>query len=100
MRTDSDVQYDVTSELSWRPDIDATDIAVKVREGVVTLTGFAGNYTQKHSAEAAAKRVSGVTGVANELWFAPQRSSPGRTRSSRVRLSGRFAHICRLWLSA
>jgi len=71
MRTDSDVQYDVTSELSWRPDIDATDIAVKVREGVVTLTGFAGNYTQKHSAEAAAKRVSGVTGVANELVVRP-----------------------------
>ena len=71
MRPDSDLEYDVTSELSWRPDIDATDIAVKVKEGVVTLTGFAKNSLQKHEAENAAKRISGVTGVANELAVRP-----------------------------
>lgn len=73
MRPDSDVAYDVTSELSWRPDIDATDIAVKVKEGVVTLTGFARNPMEKHEAEEAAKRVSGVTGMANELVVRPSR---------------------------
>ena len=40
MKTDSDIKRDVEAELKWDPDIDATDIAVAVKDGVVTLTGF------------------------------------------------------------
>ena len=39
MKTDSDIKRDVEFELRWDPDIDATDIAVSVKNGVVALTG-------------------------------------------------------------
>jgi osmotically-inducible protein OsmY len=67
MRTDADIKRDVEEEIRWTPDVDATDIAVAVKDGVVLLTGFVKNYGQKHEAEAAAKRVAGVVGVANDI---------------------------------
>lgn len=67
MRSDSDIKRDVETELKWDPDIDATDIGVAVKSGVVTLTGFVRSYAQKYEAEQAAKRVSGVVGVANDI---------------------------------
>jgi osmotically-inducible protein OsmY len=67
MRSDSDIKRDVEAELKWDPDIDPTDIAVAVKNGVVTMTGFVRSYTQKYEAERDAKRVSGVIGVANDI---------------------------------
>lgn len=67
MKLDSDIERDVKDELRWRPGLDATDIAVSVKNGVVALTGFVHSYTDKFQAEAAAKRVSGVVGVANDI---------------------------------
>src|SRR5438477_2730972 len=67
MRSDSDIKRDVEDELRWDPDLDATDIAVTVKSGVVTLAGFTRSYSDKLEAEAAAKRVAGVLGVANDI---------------------------------
>ncbi len=67
MKTDSDIKQDVEAELKWTPEIDATDIAVKVVQRIVTLTGFVHSYPEKSKAEAAVKRVAGVTGVANDI---------------------------------
>jgi osmotically-inducible protein OsmY len=67
MRSDSDIERDVKDELQWDPDLDATDIAVSVKGGVVTLAGYVKSYSDKYEAEAAAKRVAGVRGVANDL---------------------------------
>jgi osmotically-inducible protein OsmY len=67
MRSDSEIERDVKEELGFHPDLDATDIAVSVKQGVVTLTGFVHSYTDKYEAEAAAKRVAGVVGVANDI---------------------------------
>jgi osmotically-inducible protein OsmY len=67
MRSDSDIKRDVEDELRWDPDISANDVAVAVKSGVVTLTGFVRSYGQKLQAEADAKRVSGVAGVANDI---------------------------------
>jgi osmotically-inducible protein OsmY len=67
MRPDGDIERDVKDELQWRPDLDATDIAVSVKNGVVTLTGFVHSYVDKYEAEAAAKRVAGVVGLANDI---------------------------------
>ena len=67
MRPDNDIERDVKDELQWRPDLDATDIAVSVKNGVVTLTGFVHSYVDKYEAEAAAKRVAGVVGLANDI---------------------------------
>ena len=67
MKSDSDIKRDVEDELRSDPTIDATDIAVAVKNGVVTLTGFARRYTDKFGAEAASKRVNGVVGLANDI---------------------------------
>ena len=67
MKSDSDIKRDVEAELQWDPDIDATDIAVAVKGGVVTLTGFVHSYMHKWQAESDAKRVAGVTAVANDI---------------------------------
>jgi osmotically-inducible protein OsmY len=63
----SEIEQDVREELQWDPDLDASDIAVSVKDGVVTLAGFVKSYTDKYEAEAAAKRVAGVVAVANDL---------------------------------
>ena len=67
MKADSDIKRDVENELRADPMVDATDIAVSVKGGVVTLTGFVRTYGEKLNAEAAAKRVTGVVGLANDL---------------------------------
>jgi osmotically-inducible protein OsmY len=67
MRSDSDIKRDVEDELRWDPDIDPTDVAVAVKNGVVTLTGFVRSYSQKLSAEIDAKRIAGVLGLANDI---------------------------------
>jgi osmotically-inducible protein OsmY len=67
MRADTDIKRDVEDELRWDPDIDATDIAVTVKNGVVELAGYAPSYSDKLEAEAAAKRVAGVVGLANDI---------------------------------
>ncbi len=67
MRDDSDIKRDVETELRWNSDIDATDVGVSVKQGVVTLSGFVRSYSEKFDAERDAKRVSGVVGVANDL---------------------------------
>jgi osmotically-inducible protein OsmY len=67
MKSDKEIERDVEEELQWDPDLDATDIAVSVKSGVVTLAGFVKSYTDKYEAEAAAKRVAGVVGLANDL---------------------------------
>ncbi len=67
MRSDADIKRDVEDELRWDPDINATDIAVAVTGGVVTLAGFVRSYSQKQQAEDDSKRVVGVVGVANDI---------------------------------
>ena len=67
MRSDRDIERDVKDELQWDPDLDATDIAISVKDSVVTLAGYVKSYTDKYEAEAAAKRVAGVKAVANDI---------------------------------
>ena len=67
MKSDIDIKRDVEEELRLNPDLDATDIAVAVKSGVVTLSGFVRSYSQRWEAERTVKRVSGVLGVANDI---------------------------------
>jgi osmotically-inducible protein OsmY len=53
--------------LRWDPDIDAGDIVVAVKDGVVTLSGSVRSYSQKFEAEKDAKAVKGVRAVANDI---------------------------------
>jgi osmotically-inducible protein OsmY len=67
MRLDADIKRDVEDALRSDPDIDATDIGVAVKDGVVTLSGFVRSYRQRRRAEQDAKHVAGVVGLANNI---------------------------------
>jgi osmotically-inducible protein OsmY len=67
MKSDHEIELDVKDELQWDPNLDATDIAVSVKKGVVTLAGFVKNYADKYEAESATKRVAGVLAVASDI---------------------------------
>jgi osmotically-inducible protein OsmY len=64
---DLELKRAVESELSFEPSINAAEIGVAVKDGVVTLSGRVPSYWEKVAAERAAARVTGVKAVANEL---------------------------------
>ena len=64
---DLEVKKSVESELNFEPSINAAEIGVAVKNGVVTLSGRIRSYWEKIAAERAATRVAGVMAVANEL---------------------------------
>lgn len=67
MKTDSEIQLDVLDELRWEPSVNATNIGVTVKDGVVTLEGTVDSFAEKWAAEKAAKRVPSVKGLAVEV---------------------------------
>jgi osmotically-inducible protein OsmY len=98
MKADTDIERDVEAELQWSPEIDETDIAVKVTGGVVTLTGFAKSYFEKYRAEAAVKRVAGVNAVANDLAVrAPMGGKPPDPEIARNVVAALRAELPLMW---
>jgi osmotically-inducible protein OsmY len=67
MKTDAQLKDDVTTELDWDPAINASQIGVAVKDGVVTLTGHLDTYTEKYAIERAVGRVAGVKAMAMEI---------------------------------
>jgi len=67
MRTDNEIQLDVTQELKWDPRLQEDDIAVAVRGGVVTLGGYTKSYSDKVTAETLVSHIHGVQAVANDI---------------------------------
>jgi osmotically-inducible protein OsmY len=65
--SDLDLKRNVETELDWEPSVNAAEIGVAAKAGVVTLTGNVSSYWQKVAAERAAMRVGGVRAVVNEL---------------------------------
>jgi osmotically-inducible protein OsmY len=65
--TDHEIRRHVENALDWDPSISARDVGVSVDEGVVTLRGTVGSYSEKVNAERVAERVYGVKAVANDL---------------------------------
>ncbi|HLY52272.1 MAG TPA: BON domain-containing protein [Steroidobacteraceae bacterium] len=66
-RADSEIQRHVEAELFSSPGVDETNIEVRVRSGHVTLRGHVPRLLDKYAAEDAAKRIPGVSGVANDI---------------------------------
>lgn len=62
-----ELRKSVMEELDYEPSIDAAHIGVAVDAGVVTLSGHVTSYPQKLAAGAAARRVKGVRGLADEI---------------------------------
>ncbi len=67
MRTDKQIQTDVLEQLRWSPRVFEKDIAVSVRDGIVTLGGTVGSYAQRLAAESETEHVAGVRAIANDI---------------------------------
>jgi osmotically-inducible protein OsmY len=67
MKTDSMLQKEVMAELHWEPSINAAQIGVEVKNGIVTLSGHIDSYAEKWRAEKAAQRVHGVKALVIEM---------------------------------
>ena len=67
MKSDVQIQKDVIDEIKWDPFLSVSEIGVAVKNGIVTLSGHVDTYTKKLAAEKAAKRVSGVKVVAEDI---------------------------------
>jgi osmotically-inducible protein OsmY len=72
MRADQDIRRDVERQLEWEPSIDAGEIGVAVKDGIVTLSGFVHSFLETYDAERAAKRVTGVVGLASDIEVRPR----------------------------
>ena len=88
MKTDSELRRDVERELEWDPSIDARNIGVAAKNGVVTLTGYVSSYADKWRAERIAKRVAGVSAIANEIEvkLSTERTDPDIAEAARAAL--------------
>ena len=69
MKTDLELKKDILAELGYEPSVNATDINVAVKQGIVLLKGPVNSYAAKLAAVHAAKRVAEVKGVEDELFI-------------------------------
>ena len=67
MKTNEELQKDVQDAIKWEPLLNAAEIGVTVKEGVVSLTGTVDAYAKKVEAENAVKKVKGVKAVVEEI---------------------------------
>jgi osmotically-inducible protein OsmY len=67
MKTDKQIQQDVMDELLWEPSLNAAEIGVAVKDGIVTLSGAVDSYAKKSAAENVAKNVAGVKALAEDI---------------------------------
>lgn len=66
-KSDTQLKADIETELHWDPKINAAQIGVTVDHGAVSLLGTVETYAEKFAAEDAARRVSGVRTLAQDL---------------------------------
>lgn len=64
---DMEIKKNVEMELDWEPSVNAAQIGVAVKNGIVTLAGSVSSYWERHAAERAASRVAEVKAVVNDL---------------------------------
>ena len=67
MKSNADLQKDVQDAIKWEPLLNAAEIGVTVKDGVVTLTGTVDSYSKKSEAETAAKNVAEVKAVVEKI---------------------------------
>jgi osmotically-inducible protein OsmY len=67
MRTDAQIQQDVIDQIKWNPQLNAFEIGVAVKNGVVTLSGQVDTYLKKLEAEKEARKVVGVKAIAEDI---------------------------------
>ncbi|OYU79764.1 MAG: ornithine aminotransferase [Flavobacterium sp. BFFFF1] len=67
MKTNEDLQRDVQQALKFEPLLHAAEIGVTAKDGVITLSGSVDGYFKKTEAENAAKNVTGVKAVVENI---------------------------------
>jgi osmotically-inducible protein OsmY len=67
MKTDTELQRDVFDELRWDPRVNAAEIGVTAKDGIITLRGHVAHFAAKSAAVRTAQRVAGVKAVADDL---------------------------------
>jgi len=67
MKSNENLQKDVLNAIKWEPLLNAAEIGVTAKDGVVTLSGVVDSYAKKVEAENAAKNVDGVKAVAETI---------------------------------
>ena len=67
MKSNAELQQDVQDAIKWQPLLNAAEIGVTAKDGVVSLTGVVDNYAKKTEAEDAAKNVAGVTALVEKI---------------------------------
>ncbi len=67
MKTNAELQRDVQDAIKWEPLLNAAEIGVTAKDGIVSLTGVVDNYAKKLEAENAAKRVIGVKALVEKI---------------------------------
>lgn len=67
MKKNSELQTDVQNAIKWEPLLNAAEIGVTAKDGVVSLTGVVDCFAKKMEAENAAKRVIGVKALVEEI---------------------------------
>ena len=67
MKKNEELQKDVQDAIKWEPLLNAAEIGVTAKDGVVTLTGIVDNFAKKLEAEDAAKKVDGVKAVVEKI---------------------------------
>ena len=66
-KSNTQLQQDVLLELKYEPSVDASEIGVTAKDGIVGLTGNVKSYAEKYAAVHAAERVAGVKAVTDEM---------------------------------
>jgi len=67
MKTNAELQTDVQNAIKWEPLLNAAEIGVTVKDGVVSLTGIVDSHAKKIEAENAAKKVIGVKALVENI---------------------------------
>ncbi len=67
MKTNEELQKDVQDAIKWEPLLNAAEIGVIAKDGIITLTGIVDIYAKKLEAEIAAKNVAGVKAVVENI---------------------------------
>jgi osmotically-inducible protein OsmY len=67
MKNNAELQTDVQNAIKWEPLLNAAEIGVTAKDGVVSLTGVVDSYAKKLEAEEAAKKVIGVKAVVEKI---------------------------------
>ncbi|XXX72949.1 BON domain-containing protein [Sorangium sp. So ce134] len=80
-RSDERIREDICDQISDHPDLDASDVEVKVQNGEVVLTGTVRERRFKHQLETLAERISGVTDVRNEIRLYREQQQQGEAKA-------------------